>query len=443
MTLAYLDTNSGIAGDMTLAALVDAGADVTYLRQQVASLGLKDVELEFSETQRHCFRALRLDVHHPPEHAHRHLSDIERMVSGSALTAREREMTVRIFRRLGMAEAKVHGSTLADVHFHEVGAIDSIVDIVGISVALCNLDVSRIWASATPTGCGQIQIAHGIVSVPAPATAELLRGIPIRGSNIKAELTTPTGAAVLATLADGFGPLPDMQISRIGYGAGHRELQEQANVLRIILGQPLSVLDDEVVVLNANLDDATGEQLGFAIEQLWKAGALDVFTTPIGMKKNRPATLLSVICHPQQKDVLEECLFQHTGSLGVRRQSMARRRLHRESIRVPTQFGPLSVKVAWSQDGSARFSPEYEDCRRAAGDHNTALERVFRAALDAAWERSDQLSPPKDITASGIPNPAVHEVSPHEVPPASVPWNPAEPSGDDHHHDHPHDHHHH
>ena len=239
MVLAYLDTTSGIAGDMTLAALVDAGADREYIAKQVLSLGLPEVELEFSETLRHCFRALRLDVRHPPEHAHRHLSDIEAMIDASELEAREREVACRLFRRLGQAEAKVHGTTLEQVHFHEVGAVDSIVDIVGTSVAICNLGIDRIMASPTPTGCGTITIAHGQVSVPAPATAELLRGVPIRSSKVEAELTTPTGAAILATLVDGFGPLPDMQLERIGYGAGHRDLPEQANLLRVLIGSPL------------------------------------------------------------------------------------------------------------------------------------------------------------------------------------------------------------
>ncbi|MCA9132714.1 MAG: LarC family nickel insertion protein, partial [Planctomycetales bacterium] len=199
MTLAYLDTLSGIAGDMLLCALVDAGADVATIVRQVQSLpGIEHVELDFRETQRHCFRALRLDVRHRPEQAHRHLADIEAMIAASQLTDREREMARRIFHRLATAEAKVHGTSLAEVHFHEVGAIDSIVDIVGISVALCHLQVTRVIAAPPPTGSGTIHIAHGRVSVPAPATAELLRGIPLRTSAIEAELTTPTGAAVLA-----------------------------------------------------------------------------------------------------------------------------------------------------------------------------------------------------------------------------------------------------
>jgi len=219
MAIAYLDTLSGIAGDMTLAAFVDAGADRNYLQRQIDSLGLPQVVLDFSETHRGDFRALRLDVRFPAEHVHRRLKDIEAMIRNSQLSERERDMAIRMFRRLGAAEAKVHGKSIEEVHFHEVGAVDSIVDICGIAVAIAQLDIERLFASATPTGCGTVRIAHGVVSIPAPATAELLKGVPIRNSQVEAELTTPTGATVLATLVDGFGSLPDMQIERIGYGA--------------------------------------------------------------------------------------------------------------------------------------------------------------------------------------------------------------------------------
>lgn len=386
MLIAYLDTNSGIAGDMTLAAFVDAGADLSYITQQIHSLGLPQVSLEMSETQRHCFRALRLDVRHPPEHAHRHLSDIEAMLDRSSLTDRERILAQRLFRKIGTAEAKVHGTTLEEVHFHEVGAIDSIVDIVGTAVAISSLNISRIVASPTPTGCGTIHIAHGEVSVPAPATAELLKGIPIKSSHIQAELTTPTGAAILASLVDGFGPVPDMQIQRIGYGAGHKELREQANLLRVLIGKPLEHDQDEVSVLETNLDDVTGEQLGFAIEQMWKAGALDVYTTAIGMKKNRPAVLLSVICRPESRLSLEDCLFKHTGSLGIRRSLLKRSKLRREIRRVEIPGGEVRVKLAWGRDGASelRFAPEYEDCRRVASDQGLSLEVVYQQAVDAA-----------------------------------------------------------
>ncbi|MCA9182204.1 MAG: nickel pincer cofactor biosynthesis protein LarC, partial [Planctomycetales bacterium] len=287
MPLAYFDTLSGIAGDMLLAALVDAGADPSYILDQLRSLpGLEQVELEFSVTTRHDFRALRLDVRHPHDPVHRHLSDIEVMIASSRLTDQQRDLALRVFRRLGDAEAKVHGTTVERVHFHEVGAIDSIVDIVGVAIALSQLQIRHIVAAPPPTGTGTIRIAHGLVSVPAPATAELLRGIPLRGSAVAAELTTPTGAAFLATLVDGFGPMPDMQIDRIGCGAGHRELKEQANILRVMVGSAVQQSGDEVVLLETNVDDADAQQLGYAIEQIWESAPLDVYTTAIAMKKN-------------------------------------------------------------------------------------------------------------------------------------------------------------
>ncbi len=436
MAIAYLDTASGIAGDMTLAALVDAGADAAYIERQVQSLGLPQVQLLFSQTQRHGFRALMLRVQHPPEHAHRHLSDIEALIAGSQLTPRERDMALRLFRCLGAAEAKVHGTPIEQVHFHEVGAVDSIVDIVGIAVALNNLGIDRILASPTPTGCGTITIAHGSVSVPAPATAELLIGVPLRSSSIEAELTTPTGAAVLATLVDGFGSLPDMQISRIGYGAGHKDLAEQANILRVLIGRPVAAEQDDVVVLETNLDDATGEQVGFAIEQLWKAGALEVFTTAIAMKKSRPGVLLSVICRPELRGTLEDRLFEHSGSLGIRRHRVSRRKLHRETIRVETPLGKVRVKVAWhwldSGEPQCRISPEYDDCRLLATESGQTLEAVFQLARDSALPVALGLTPPARSSVARLDRSSNenHGASDH-------------PSHDHHHsHDHGHDHHH-
>ena len=384
MAIAYLDTLSGISGDMTLAALVDAGADRQYLQRQIDSLGMSGVVLDFSETHRGDFRALRLDVRFPNEHAHRRLKDIEAMIGRSQLTVRERDMALRMFRRLGAAEAKVHGKPIEQVHFHEVGAVDSIVDICGIAVAIANLEIERLFASATPTGCGTVRIAHGLVSVPAPATAELLKGIPIRHSQVEAELTTPTGATVLASLVDGFGPIPDMQIEHIGYGAGHKELQEQANLLRVLVGTATLSDRDEVVVLETNIDDITGEQLGFAIEQIWKTGALEVFTTAIGMKKNRPGVLLSVLCRPELRSGMEDCMFQHTGSLGIRRQHSTRRILVREIFRVSTPLGDARVKLAHQPNGEVRIAPEYDDCRALALAHGISLESAFQIARDAA-----------------------------------------------------------
>lgn len=454
-TIAYLDTASGIAGDMTLCALIDAGADASYIQQQIDSLQLGEVRLDITETYRHCFRALRLDVRHPPEHAHRHLSDIEKLIADSQLTERERSVALRLFRKVGQAEAKVHGTSIEEVHFHEVGAIDSIVDIVGVAVAIENLGIDKLYASPTPTGCGTITIAHGPVSVPAPATAELLRGVPVLGSDVEFELTTPTGAAVLSTLVDGFGPLPSMTIRRVGYGAGHKDLKHRANVLRVVLGDDsapagtsAATTSDEVALIETNLDDATGERIGFALEQLWAAQPLDVYTTAIGMKKNRPGVIVSVIAKPEQRTALESLLLACTGSLGVRTNVLTRRIAKRTSIELDTKYGVLGAKVAWyeSADGQLKPSvaPEFEDCKQVATEQGRDLADVFQAVIAAAGPLLATLRPPENASAESLqpnwPRYQGDEGSSHTG------GHDHHDHGHDHHdHDHggPHDHHHH
>ncbi|HBE66901.1 MAG TPA: nickel pincer cofactor biosynthesis protein LarC [Planctomycetaceae bacterium] len=451
MRIAYLDTASGIAGDMTLCALIDAGADPDYIMDQVGSLGLGDVRLEITETMRHCFRALRLDVKHPSEHAHRHLSDIEKLIASSTLTDRESDLALRMFRRLGEAEAKVHGTSLEQVHFHEVGAIDSIVDIVGVSVALCNLQIEQIVASPPPTGTGRIRIAHGPVDVPAPATAELLKGLPIRASDIEAELTTPTGAAILATLADGFGAMPTMRLLSTGYGAGHKDLGEQANILRVYIGESTSstenrgLLDEEsVVLLETNIDDATAEQIGFAIDQLWQAEPLDVYTTAIQMKKGRPAVMLSVLCRPKQQTALSSHMLALTGSLGVRVQPLRRYAVPREIINVSTRWGEAQAKLSWHDYGGGQtvhVSPEFESCRRLATDNQCSLQQAFRAVEAAAQEHAAGRQPPvrERSPASGYANAGGSELLNKSRTWPKYAGDP-KPNADGHAHDHSHDH---
>src|SRR5262249_16202764 len=253
---------------------------------------------------------------------------IAAMIDGSELTASQKSLAHAIFRRLAEAEAKVHNSTIEKVHFHEVGAVDSIADIVGAAIGFDLLGADRVVCSAVPTGTGTTEIAHGRVSVPAPATAELLRGIPLAESRVAAELTTPTGAAIVATLASSFGPVPSMAIEAIGYGAGQRDLDEQANLLRILVGQSTEgAAIEQLVMLETNLDDTSGEIAGYAIGKLWEAGALDVSTAPIMMKKNRPGTTVSVLCRPAQVEALEAILFRETTTLGIRRVAVSRRAL--------------------------------------------------------------------------------------------------------------------
>lgn len=384
MRIAYLDCASGISGDMTLGALVDAGVDLEALNAAVKSLGLPGVNLVAQQVKKKGFRATQITVEHEPEHKHRHLHHIASMIDGSRLTAPQKDLAHRIFRRLAEAEAKVHGSTIEKVHFHEVGAVDSIADIVGAAVGFTLLGAERIVCSSVPTGTGFVQIAHGRCSIPAPATAELLKGVPLAESQVRCELTTPTGAAILATLVDAYGPVPAMSIERIGYGAGQNDLDEQANLLRMLVGNvDTSAGSERLWVVETNLDDTSGEWIGHAISRLWDAGVLDVYTTAIQMKKNRPGVVLTALCDAQVVSAVEAILFRETNTLGVRRWQVERRKLRREAREVQTPWGPVAGMLAWVDESTPRFSPEFESCRLVAERHGVPLPTVYEAALNA------------------------------------------------------------
>jgi pyridinium-3,5-bisthiocarboxylic acid mononucleotide nickel chelatase len=309
------------------------------------------------------------------------------MIDGSRLTPTQKQLATSIFQRLAEAEAKVHGTTVQKVHFHEVGAVDSIADIVGSAIGIDLLGAQRIECSPIPTGSGTVKIAHGLVSVPAPATAELLQGIPLAPSRIESELTTPTGAAIVATLAHRFGPLPPMRIERIGYGAGSRDFESQANLVRLLVGQSDGAADgDQVWMLETNLDDLSGELIGYTMQLLLDAGALDVYTTAIQMKKNRPAVMLSVLCEAQRIESLEQILFHETTTLGIRRWPVERHKLPRQAVTVATPWGPVDGKLALLDDRQ-RFSPEYEACRAIAAAHRVPLQQVYEAAQRAYAEQ--------------------------------------------------------
>ena len=393
MKLAYLDCASGISGDMTLGALVDCGVDLASLNQAIGSLGLAGCRLVAEVVKKNGFRATQVTVQYEPEHVHRHLADILGLIDASSvLSVAQRESARRIFTRLAEAEAKVHGTTIDKVHFHEVGAADSIADIVGAAVGFDLLGVERIVASPVPTGSGKIKIAHGECSVPAPATAELLTGIPLAESSIACELTTPTGAAILATMVDGFGPLPSMRIARIGCGAGSRDLDRQPNLLRLIVGESVdstgaesdvALPADQVWVVETNLDDTSGELIGYCTSLLWDAGALDVYTTGIQMKKNRPGVKLSVLCRERDIRPVEAILFAETTTLGVRRWPVSRHVLDRRPHQVQTEWGAIEGKIGWLSGEPPRFSPEFESCRRMAAERDVPLREVYEMAKRA------------------------------------------------------------
>lgn len=393
MRIAYLDCASGISGDMTLGALVDAGVDLAALQAGIDSLGLPSCRLVASEVKKKGFRATQIVVEHEPEHAHRHLHHITKMIDGSSLTDRQKKLAGDIFLRLARAEAKVHGSTIEKVHFHEVGAVDSIADIVGAAIGWDLLGVDRVVASPIPTGTGFIQIAHGRCAIPAPATAELLSGVPLADFAPEGELTTPTGAAIVTTLTSEFGPVPAMTIEKIGLGAGQKDF-DHANILRLLIGETVGaatgVETDKIVLLETNLDDTPGEQVGHCVDALWQAGAVDVTLVPVQMKKNRPGVLLAVQCPPEKADLLEAIVFRETTTLGLRRQLVERRVLPRRQIEIETPLGTLLGMVARLPDGTERFSPEYESCRQAAERTGSTLAEVYAAAAAAFAAQSKQ-----------------------------------------------------
>ncbi len=388
MRIAYFECFSGISGDMTLGALVDAGVSAELLREVVTQLDL-GAELTFETVKRAGFRATYARVKAPEEHAHRHLHHVEAIIEKAALAPAVAELATRIFRKLADAEAKAHGSSLSKVHFHEVGAVDSIVDIVCAAVGLNQLKLNRIESSPLPPGRGSVHAAHGRMPLPAPGTAELLKGIPLADSTADFEQTTPTGAAIVACAAHAFGPLPAMTIETIGYGAGTADPPGLANVVRLFVGTVRENQgSDQVWVLETNVDDLPGEFIGHATSRLLEAGALDVYVTPVLMKKGRPGVVVSLLCDGAKVEPLEKILFQETSTLGIRRYAVQRHTLNRRNVVVATPYGPIRGKLAWegSQESQARYSPEFDDCAKAAVAQNVGVQTVHEAAHAAFRE---------------------------------------------------------
>jgi uncharacterized protein (TIGR00299 family) protein len=390
MTLAYFDCFAGAGGDMIVAALLDAGADLEALKAHLARLDVGPCQIRTERVRRGGLAGLRFCVESAGKpQADRNLADILALIDRAALPARAAQRAKAIFTRLAEAEAKVHRIDVQEVHFHEVGAVDSIMDIVAAAVALELLNADSVQCSPIPTGSGVVTCSHGTMPVPAPATAELLLGVPVRPAEVTGEATTPTAAAVLTTLAESYGPLPAMQVAAVGYGAGTREGGVLPNLLRVFLGQPAEGGSaDAVVELCANIDDCTGEVLGAALEALLAAGALDAWATSAVMKKSRPAWVLSVLCTPADAGAMEDILFTQTTTFGVRRSTWTRSKLLRRHETVQTPYGAVRVKVGRRGDRDITVSPEFDDCRAAAGAHGVAVREVLLAALEAYRQRS-------------------------------------------------------
>ncbi len=373
MKICYLDAFSGISGDMTVGALIDAGADGTRLVQALEELGT-GAKFEVEKTKRRGIAASKFRVLGGDTKGHRHLKHILEIIDKSGISARAKQNASAVFQRLGEAEAKVHDISIEKVHFHEVGAVDSICDIVGACIGFDLLDVGAVYSSAVNVGSGTVKTEHGVLPVPAPATSELLTGKPIYSRGPSLELTTPTGAAIATTLAAEFGPPPPMRLIASGYGAGDYDFPEHANVLRVLIGETSGAEESTMVtVLEANIDDSSPQVLGYAMERLLETGALDVTLSSVLMKKSRPGTLLRVIAHPEDRETLARVIFEETSTLGLRIYSAERRVKSRSMMNVETPHGSVRVKI--SEDGS--FAPEYDDCRDLARKTGLPLKQIL------------------------------------------------------------------
>ncbi len=386
MRIGYFDCFSGVSGDMILGALVDAGLPLADVQAALDGLRVSGIQLSAETVKRGAFRGTLVRVRTEERgHPHRHLSDILQILEAADLPAEARADAGRIFGRLAEAEASAHGVAVEKIHFHEVGALDSIADIVGAAWGIRRLGLEAIHVSPINLGSGFITGAHGKMPVPAPGTAALLVGLPAYGSDIPAELTTPTGAAILATLASGHGPMPAMIVERVAYGAGQREIAAQPNLLRVIIGNAAAGLDrDQIAVLEANIDDMNPQFFEPLLDHLFEAGALDVSLTPLLMKKSRPGSLLTVLAEPSDSDRLASLILDHSTTFGVRCRTASRWKRARDFVTATTSYGPVRIKRGWEGDRLSILTPEYEDCRRLALAAGLPIQVVYDAAQQAA-----------------------------------------------------------
>jgi len=381
MKTLYFDCFAGASGDMILGASVAAGVDPGFLREQLSLLPVTGFSIDFETVNRAGLSATYARVETAHEHKHRHLSDIKQIIEGSGLSDAVKQRAVQIFTRLAEAEARVHNEPVDHVHFHEVGALDAIVDVVGAAICFDALKIERFVSSPLHVGSGMVKMAHGQFPIPPPAVAELLKGVPFYSTEIKGELLTPTGAAIITTVCSEYGPIPEMKTDATGYGAGTREYPDFPNVLRVLLGESeRTATDERLWMLETNLDDASPQIIGNCMDRVLELGALDCFFTPVQMKKNRPGVLLSVLCGRDEKEAVMKLLFTETTTLGVRSYEVARRALQRSVVRVETQYGPIDVKVAHLDGRVVNEMPEFEQCRQAATTANVPLKIVEEAA---------------------------------------------------------------
>ena len=387
MKTAYFDIISGAGGDMIVAAILSAGLDPNFLTDQLASLNLSDLTIEFGTSMPHGISSAMFIPKTSEKHPHRHLSDIIKIIDQSAISDSAKSRAKKIFDAIAIAEAKIHNTEPQKIHFHEVGAVDSIADIVAACVGFDALGIEKVYSSPLTLGSGIIKCAHGQIPAPAPATLEIIKsaGAPTVPGPVAQELITPTAAAIITEFTDEYGKMPPMTIDSIGYGAGTRQSDEFPNVLRLVTGQLAQTLEgnaDSIAVLETNIDDATGETIGFTLEMLMENGALDAWTTPIQMKHNRPAVTLSVICPTAEIAKYEQLIFAQGITFGIRRQIMQRSKLIKEIKTVDTKFGPIRIKTGSLNGKQLAAKPEYKDCANAAKQHNVSINTVTQEAAN-------------------------------------------------------------
>ena len=383
MKIAYFDCFAGASGDMILGSLIDAGLELDQLKGELAKLHLTHYDLQVKKVVKKgvggCQAVVVVDEDHHHHH-HRHLADIKSIIAQSDLENSIRQKSIAIFTRLAEAEAKVHQTTIEQIHFHEVGAMDAIIDVVGAVAGIAALGIQKIVCSPLHLGSGTVACAHGVLPVPAPATAELVKGKPVYSTGVVGELLTPTGAAILTTLAADFGPMPAMSVEKVGYGAGTSE-PAIPNLLRVMIGQTAEKVKEvemeQVAVIETNIDDMNPQMYDYLIKKILKLGAMDIFLTPVQMKKNRSGTLLTIICQPQRVDEFSDFLLRETTTIGLRWRIDNRIKAHRTIQAIQTQYGAINFKVAKIGHRTINVAPEYEDCKRAALESGVPLKQVM------------------------------------------------------------------
>jgi len=404
MKTLYFDCFAGASGNMILGALIALGVDEKELVEQIKLLNVSDFAIEITKVDRSGISAIHADVRVPHEHAHRHLSTIEKIINDSKLSENIKNRAIAIFTNLAEAEAKIHGIEVEKVHFHEVGAMDAIIDVVGACVGFEMLGIEKFICSKIHVGSGFAKMAHGKFPIPPPAVAELLKGAPIYSTEIEGELITPTGAAIIVTVCEEFGRIPEMTIEKTAYGAGTREYEDFPNVLRLMLGfqiqdsrfkiesnqdQRPKAEDQNLILLETNIDDLSPQILGYVMERALEAGAFDCWFTPIQMKKNRPATMISILCEKDKREVFTELLYTETTTLGVRISEIKRDCLPREIVKIETEFGEVDVKIARFGEKIVNAKPEYDQLREIALKSKIPLKKIEKIVLEVLEKQKE------------------------------------------------------